>query len=90
MIWIKYSTVFLEISKASDAINFNILLLVLKYIIYEDSAINLIDNFLRNRPQVIKFEQLLSNHLPIICRVPQETIVGVLKIYISFYLKKIV
>jgi retron-type reverse transcriptase len=68
--------IFLDLSKAFDCINHNILLFKLKYYGFQDSSHKLIQSYLANRKQYVSFNEVNSDCLTIDVGVPQGSILG--------------
>ena len=66
----------LDLSKAFDTIDHNILLDKLKYYRFDDTAIKLFRSYLTNRYQYVQMENAKSQLLEIITGVPQGSILG--------------
>ena len=66
----------MDLSKAFDSIDHEILLRKLLDIGFDNSARNLLGNYLSNRTQSVKINGLLSNWLNIKYGVPQGTVLG--------------
>lgn len=66
----------LDFSKAFDTLNHSILLSILKYIGLDDSAIELLKNYLFNRVQRVKLHKEISAPLNVTRGVPQGSILG--------------
>ena len=68
--------IFLDLSKAFDSIDHNILLDKLKYYGLDDTAIHLFLSYLTNRYQYVQIENAKSQLLEINASVPQGSILG--------------
>jgi ribonuclease P/MRP protein subunit RPP40 len=66
----------LDLSKAFDSIDHNILLIKLERLGFELSSIDLVINYLSSRMQAVKANGVLSDWLQIKTGVPQGTILG--------------
>ena len=68
--------VYIDLSKAFDTLNFDVLLSKLKYYGLYEIPLKLVSNYLTNRNQYVKFESCISNFVPISAVVPQGSILG--------------
>ena len=68
--------IFLDLSKAFDTINHDILLTKLHHYGIRGIALDLLASYLSNRSQFTSFDSHLSKHLPVSCGVPQGSILG--------------
>ena len=68
--------VFLDLSKAFDTIDHDILQNKLAYYGLNGPALHLFKSYLQNRKQYIEIEQINSDILPITIGVPQGSVVG--------------
>ena len=77
--------IYIDLSKAFDTLNFDILLSKLRYYGLSEIPLKLITNYLTNRNQYLKFEICISNLIPISTSAPQGSILGplLLSIYIN-------
>ena len=70
------TVIFLDLSKAFDTLNFNILLNKLQYYGIHGIALSLIKSYLTNRFQYVQFENSESDLLEIKTGIPQGSILG--------------
>ena len=68
--------IFLDLSKAFDTLDHNILLHKLSFLGIKDMYLNLLGNYLSDRKQYVEINQIKSNLLPITTGVPQGSILG--------------
>ena len=68
--------IFLDLSKAFDTLNHNILLHKLKHYVSSKNSTGLIKNYLENRTQYVNFNNVNSDHQKISTGVPQGSILG--------------
>ena len=68
--------IFLDLSKAFDTIDHNILLQKLEHYGIEGMPLQLLKNYLTNRKQYVKLYDIKSNLLKIKTRIPQGSILG--------------
>ena len=80
-----YSVVFLDLAKAFDTIDHNILLEKLQLFGVGTSSINWFKAYLTDRQQICHVNGCLSNSRPLSCGVPQESI---FRAFIISYLHK--
>ena len=69
-------TIFLDLSKAFDTLDHNILLNKLNYYGINGISLKLLENYLSNRQQFVNFKEQNSDKLPISTGVPQGSILG--------------
>ena len=70
------ASVFLDLNKAFDAVDHNILLRKLKLIGLDSKSLNWFESYLSNRPQKTSISNTLSCPLPVSVGVPQGSILG--------------
>lgn len=70
------SVVFLDMSKAFDSVNHETLILKLRDVGASDPVIQWFGSYLNDRRQVVRIHSTLSEPLPIVCGVPQGSILG--------------
>ena len=68
--------IFMDLSKAFDTLDHQILLHKLKYYGFSDKSYELMDSYLNDRMQYVEFNTCKSNLLKIQCGVPQGSILG--------------
>ena len=69
-------TIFLDLSKAFDTLDHNILISKLGYYGLSNCSLNLLKNYLSNRKQMVEVNGYMSNYLNITTGVPQGSILG--------------
>lgn len=67
---------FCDLSKAFDCVAHNILIHKLEHLHVEDLALQLIKSYLSNRSQYVTVNNISSSLLPIVCGVPQGSVLG--------------
>ena len=67
---------FIDIKKAFDSVNFNILLKKLSFYGIKNRSLTLIENYLSNRQQCTVANNIRSDLAPLSCGVPQGSILG--------------
>ena len=77
----------MDLSKAFNTINYEILLYKLQFYGFNASSLNWIKNYLDNRKHYVQIENSKSDILPILLGLPQGSILGPLMFLI--YLKSI-
>ena len=70
--------VFLDLSKAFDTVNHNILLYKLEHFGIRGVVLEWFQNYLSNRKQIVKYKLTVSNGLTMKCGVPQGSVLGLL------------
>ena len=75
--------IFIDLSKAFDTINHNILLRKLEYYGVENITHDFLHSYLSTRQQYVEIDSVKSNMLPITTCVPQGSILGPLLFLIS-------
>lgn len=68
--------VFLDLRKAFDLVDHNILLHKLKLYHFSENAVAFLSSYLSNRKQLVKVKNVMSNKLPVTSGVPQGSILG--------------
>ena len=68
--------IFLDLSKAFDTIDHNILLHKLRFYGLDGSTLLLFESYLSNRRQYVEIDEMQSKTLPVKIGVPQGSIVG--------------
>ena len=81
--------IYLDLSKAFDTVNFDILLSKLKFYGVVGTPLKLLDNYLRNRHQFVEFKNNYSDLQEILTGIPQGSILGpiLFSIYINDLIK---
>ena len=67
---------FLDLKKAFDTVDYNILIKKLEHYGIRGNCLNLMKSYLENRNQLVKLNSHKSSVLPITCGVPQGSILG--------------
>ena len=83
---LKTAGIFLDLARAFDTVNLNILLKKLDKYGISGNAHHLLSSYLTNRKQRVKFKNVESSTENVVCGVPQEAILGPLLflIYINY------
>ena len=68
--------IYVDLSKAFDSLDHNILLSKLKFYGLDDKAINLLRSYLSNRDQFVQLGNIKSNHHLISRGIPQGSVIG--------------
>ena len=68
--------IFIDLSKAFDTVNHNILLQKLEYYGIRGTALSLFKSYLSDRKQYVQINKSKSKTLPITCGVPQGSVLG--------------
>ena len=71
-----HSAYFLDLSKAFDTLDHNILLNKLKHYGIRGELLTIVNNYLSNRKQFVEYDNISSSFLPISTGVPQGSILG--------------
>ena len=82
------AAIFLDLSKAFDTLNFDILLYKLKYYRVHGTSLALIKSYLTNRYQYVQFENSDSELLEIVTGISQGSILGPL--FFSIFINDLV
>ena len=69
-------SIFLDLTKAFDTLDHNILLNKLKHYGIRGEALTFFNNYLSNRKQFVEYDNISSSYLPISTGVPQGSILG--------------
>jgi hypothetical protein len=69
-------SVFIDLSKAFDTIDHNILIRKLKYYGFSTNSVNLVKDYLSNRRQYVEYDEINSHELNITTGVPQGSVLG--------------
>ena len=68
--------IYLDLSKAFDTLDHEILMSKLKYYGFDSNSLKLMKNYLNNRLQQVQYDDILSDSLEVTCGVPQGSIMG--------------
>lgn len=68
--------IFMDLSKAFDTLDHQILLFKLKYYGFDDNSFKLLESYLSNRTQYVEMDEFCSDTMEIKCGVPQGSILG--------------
>ena len=68
--------IFMDLSKAFDTLNHNILLDKLKHYGFQGTSLELLRSYLSNRKQFVEYNDFVSDSKSITCGVPQGSILG--------------
>ena len=68
--------IYIDLSKAFDILDHNILLSKLKFYGLDDKAINLLRSYLSNMDQFVQLDNIKSNHHLISRGIPQGSVIG--------------
>ena len=68
--------IFIDLSKAFDTLNHDVLLKKLEFSEIRGSLIFLLKSYLMNRQQYVQFNGITSMHLSVNCGVPQGSVLG--------------
>ena len=80
--------IYLDLSKAFDTLNFNILINKLKFYGITGTPLKLLENYLRNRHQFVAFKNINSDLQEIRTGIPQGSILGPL--FFSIYINDLI
>jgi hypothetical protein len=69
-------SLFLDLSKAFDTLDYNILLAKLKYYGFDENSLQLIKNYLSDRFQYVEYGDVISSSLTVKTGVPQGSVLG--------------
>ena len=70
------AAVYLDFARAFDSVNYDILLLKLRDMGISEILVNWILGYLSNRQMCTKFNNFISNVKPLVCGVPQGSVIG--------------
>ena len=68
--------IYVDLSKAIDSLDHNILLYKQKFYGLDDKAINLLISYLSNKDQFVQIGNIKANHHFISCDIPQGSVIG--------------
>ena len=68
--------IYLDLSKAFDSLKYDILLSKLHYYGLQNNALRLIKSYLHGRSQYVQIENVKSCSHPVLCGIPQGSVLG--------------
>ena len=77
--------IYLDLSKAFDTLDHEVLLYKLQYYGLKQTALKLLNNYLTNRTQYVVVDDVMSAKLPLKVGVPQGSILGPM-LFIQFFM----